>query len=90
MPALSNSKQDALSAIFAALSDPTRRAMLKRLSQGEATVNELAAPFKTLSSQEGVTLETNNAANSIAAQEDHKNSETTGISQTQTQNFKKT
>lgn len=37
---------DALSATFAALSDPTRRAMLARLSQGEATVNELAAPFK--------------------------------------------
>ena len=37
---------DALSAIFSALSDPTRRAMLARLSQGEASVNELAAPFK--------------------------------------------
>ena len=37
---------DALSATFAALSDPTRRAMLARLSQGEASVNELAAPFK--------------------------------------------
>jgi DNA-binding transcriptional ArsR family regulator len=37
---------DALSATFAALSDPTRRAMLTRLSQGEASVNELAAPFK--------------------------------------------
>ena len=37
---------DALSAVFSALSDPTRRAMLARLSQGEASVNELAAPFK--------------------------------------------
>ncbi len=46
MPAPPLSKQDALSAIFAALSDPTRRAMLKRLAQGEATVNDLAAPFK--------------------------------------------
>ena len=36
---------DQLSATFAALSDPTRRAILARLSQGEATVNELAAPF---------------------------------------------
>jgi len=46
MPAPSKSKQDDLNAIFAALSDPTRRAMLKRLSRGEATVNDLAAPFK--------------------------------------------
>jgi DNA-binding transcriptional ArsR family regulator len=30
---------------FAALADPTRRAILKRLSDGEATVNELAKPF---------------------------------------------
>jgi DNA-binding transcriptional ArsR family regulator len=30
---------------FAALSDPTRRAMLARLALGEATVSELAAPF---------------------------------------------
>lgn len=37
---------DVLSATFSALSDPTRRAMLTRLSQGEASVNELAAPFK--------------------------------------------
>ncbi len=36
---------DQLSATFAALSDPTRRAILERLSHGEATVNELAAPF---------------------------------------------
>ncbi|NNE45186.1 MAG: metalloregulator ArsR/SmtB family transcription factor [Rhodothermales bacterium] len=30
---------------FGALSDPTRRAILERLSEGEATVNELAQPF---------------------------------------------
>jgi DNA-binding transcriptional ArsR family regulator len=46
MSANSSSEIDALSATFAALSDPTRRAMLTRLSQGEASVNELAAPFK--------------------------------------------
>jgi DNA-binding transcriptional ArsR family regulator len=37
-------KADQLSTTFAALADPTRRAMLERLSKGEATVNELAAP----------------------------------------------
>src|SRR3569832_126881 len=37
---------DTLSMTFAALSDPTRRAMLARMIQGEASVNELAAPFK--------------------------------------------
>jgi DNA-binding transcriptional ArsR family regulator len=31
---------------FAALSDPTRRAILARLAQGEATVGELGAPFR--------------------------------------------
>ena len=36
---------DLLSATFSALADPTRRAILARLSQGEATVGELAAPF---------------------------------------------
>lgn len=34
-----------LDATFAALADPTRRAILARLAQGEATVTELAAPF---------------------------------------------
>ena len=34
-----------LSAVFAALSDPTRRAILARLANGEATVLELAEPF---------------------------------------------
>src|SRR3954454_12670150 len=36
---------DQLSATFSALADPTRRAILARLSDGEATVSELAAPF---------------------------------------------
>ncbi|MGN6868674.1 MAG: ArsR/SmtB family transcription factor [Solirubrobacteraceae bacterium] len=36
---------DHLSSTFAALADPTRRAILARLIEGEATVNELAAPF---------------------------------------------
>jgi DNA-binding transcriptional ArsR family regulator len=36
---------DQLSATFGALADPTRRAILARLVEGEATVNELAAPF---------------------------------------------
>jgi DNA-binding transcriptional ArsR family regulator len=36
---------DALSVTFAALADPTRRAILARLAKGEATVNELAGPF---------------------------------------------
>ncbi len=35
-----------LDATFAALADPTRRAILARLAQGEATVTELVAPFK--------------------------------------------
>ncbi len=35
---------DQLSQTFAALADPTRRAMLAQLARGEATVNELAAP----------------------------------------------
>ena len=37
--------QDRLSPIFNALADPTRRAILARLSLGELSVNELAAPF---------------------------------------------
>ncbi|MGD9479836.1 ArsR/SmtB family transcription factor [Shinella sp. G-2] len=36
---------DLLSLTFAALADPTRRAILARLSNGDATVNEIAAPF---------------------------------------------
>jgi DNA-binding transcriptional ArsR family regulator len=38
-------KIDALSATFAALADPTRRAILAALASGEATVSELALPF---------------------------------------------
>lgn len=34
-----------LDTAFAALSDPTRRAILSRLAKGEATINELASPF---------------------------------------------
>lgn len=36
---------DQLSRTFAALADPTRRAILARLTKGEATVNDIAAPF---------------------------------------------
>ena len=36
---------DQLSAVFGALADPTRRAILTRLTTGDATVTELAAPF---------------------------------------------
>ena len=38
-------RQDRLDATFTALADPTRRAMVARLAAGDATVNELAAPF---------------------------------------------
>jgi len=41
MPALTQH----LDRVFGALADPTRRAILARLAQGEATVNELVAPF---------------------------------------------
>lgn len=37
---------DSLTQTFAALADPTRRAILARLASGEATVTELAAPFE--------------------------------------------
>lgn len=37
--------KDPLSCTFAALADPTRRAMLSRLSEGEANVSDLAEPF---------------------------------------------
>jgi DNA-binding transcriptional ArsR family regulator len=36
---------DQLNLTFAALADPTRRSILSRLAEGEATVNELAEPF---------------------------------------------
>jgi len=38
--------QPNLDAIFGALADPTRRAILSRLADGEACVNEIAAPFE--------------------------------------------
>jgi DNA-binding transcriptional ArsR family regulator len=38
-------QEDRLDAVFAALADRTRRAILERLTEGEATVAELAAPF---------------------------------------------
>jgi DNA-binding transcriptional ArsR family regulator len=38
--------QDSLSLTFFALADPTRRAILKRLARGAATVKELSAPFR--------------------------------------------
>lgn len=37
--------EEQLTATFSALADPTRRALLARLARGEASVNELAAPF---------------------------------------------
>lgn len=40
-----NAQQDSLSTTFAALADPTRRAILERLTSGPATVTELSAPF---------------------------------------------
>jgi DNA-binding transcriptional ArsR family regulator len=39
------SEAGSLDAVFAALADPTRRAILSRLAAGEASVNEIAAPF---------------------------------------------
>ena len=41
-----DTQQDALSTTFAALADPTRRAILARLAEGEASVKDLAAPFE--------------------------------------------
>jgi len=42
---MSTVETDRLSAVFAALADPTRRAILGRLTTGDASVAELAAPF---------------------------------------------
>ena len=42
---MANLVSDPLNATFAALSDPTRRAIVARLAQGEASVKELAEPF---------------------------------------------
>jgi DNA-binding transcriptional ArsR family regulator len=41
-----NTQQDPLSTTFAALADPTRRAILARLAEGEASVKDLSAPFE--------------------------------------------
>jgi DNA-binding transcriptional ArsR family regulator len=43
---LNTTATDQLSITFAALADPTRRALLAQLATGEATVNDLAAPFE--------------------------------------------
>jgi DNA-binding transcriptional ArsR family regulator len=45
VPPVNNTVSDTLSVTFAALADPTRRAILGRLAGGDATVNELAEPF---------------------------------------------
>ena len=42
---LLNKAVDALTQVFSALADPTRRAILARLAKGDATVGDLAAPF---------------------------------------------
>lgn len=42
---LTTNSSDHLDVVFAALADPTRRAILARLAHGEANVTELAAPF---------------------------------------------
>lgn len=47
--------QDQLNLVFAALADPTRRAMLARLSEGEANVSDLAQPFLKIMSLPAVT-----------------------------------
>ena len=47
--------QDHLSRTFSALADPTRRAMLARLSEGEANVSDLAQPFLKVMSLPAVT-----------------------------------
>lgn len=41
-----DTKSSDLDAVFAALADPTRRAILSRLTDGDASVNEIAAPFQ--------------------------------------------
>jgi DNA-binding transcriptional ArsR family regulator len=47
--------QDTLSQTFSALADPTRRAILARLRQGEASVNQIAEPFLARMTLPGVT-----------------------------------
>lgn len=46
LPNPPHSPPDALDAVFSALSDPTRRAIVARLARGETAVKELAGPFK--------------------------------------------
>lgn len=50
-----NQDRDALSLIFSALADPTRRAILARLSKGEASVGDLAEPFRQSMSLPAIT-----------------------------------
>lgn len=50
-PGASDPADDALSVTFGALADPTRRTILARLSEGDATVNQLAALFPRVSLQ---------------------------------------
>jgi DNA-binding transcriptional ArsR family regulator len=45
MTVAADQAEDHLDATFTALADPTRRAIIARLAHGDATVNELAAPF---------------------------------------------
>jgi DNA-binding transcriptional ArsR family regulator len=45
MTVAADQAENRLDATFTALADPTRRAIIARLAQGDATVNELAAPF---------------------------------------------
>src|SRR4051812_49947394 len=42
---VTNKREQTLNRVFGALADPTRRAILARLSRGEATVGELSEPF---------------------------------------------
>lgn len=46
MPTISETRSGGLSTTFAALSDPTRRVILERLSRGDATPGELARPLR--------------------------------------------
>jgi DNA-binding transcriptional ArsR family regulator len=45
IPSATQQQPDGLSAVFLALADPTRRAVIARLGQGPASVSELATPF---------------------------------------------
>ncbi len=49
------SAQDSLSLVFSALSDPTRRSILNRLSKGHLSVTELADPYKNKMSLPAIT-----------------------------------